>query len=89
MSILLEQFYSESIPRSPWLLYYVSLGYRDQQGAEHNLAVRHVWAQTVMAATKAMMDKFWDDRLDAAGCHPIVQFLAVPCFTPGGSSTGQ
>src|SRR5574343_547176 len=57
-------------PGFPWA---VRLYYWDEEGERHLLGEGILRAETKDEARRAAMDKWWDDRLDAAGCSPDIE----------------
>lgn len=57
----------------PGFLWRVGLYYWDEDGERHLLGEGVVHAYTREDAREAAVDKWWDDRLDAAGCSPDIE----------------
>lgn len=50
----------------------------EETGAYHLLAAEDaVEAESEFAASQYMMDQYWDDRLDSAGCFPKAEIIPV------------
>jgi len=55
----------------------MKLYYRDEDGVLHHIATDNFMALDQGKARELMLDKHWDDRLDAASCSPHIEWDEV------------